>query len=132
MELFINRISFFCLANDPTNIYTYFVTGVTQAIQNGGLALISFFAGLIQDQFDEDDNEQYVWLEVFFISWLALAILTTAVMWITDFRKSNYLFMSEKNRVKFVKTKAYFDFLHIDMPSELTGELNEGFKDHDQ
>ena len=40
--------------------------------------------------------------------------------------------MSEKNRQKFVKTKAYFDFLHIDMPSELTGELNEGFKDHDQ
>merc|ERR1712018_144698 len=101
--------------------------GVTQAIQNAGLGLTSYIAGVIQEA-----DETYVWLEVFFIGWLSLAILTTAVMWFTDFRKSNYLFMSEKNRQKFVKTKAYFDFLHIDMPSELTGELNEGFKDHDQ
>ena len=106
-----------CLESDPTIIYTHFVIGVTQAIQNAGLGLIAYLAGLIKDA-----DETFVWLEVFYICWVSLAILTTAVMWFTDFRKSNFLFMSEKNRKKFVKTKAYFDFLHIDMPRELDND----------
>ena len=108
-------ISILCLASDLINMSTYFIIGFTEAIQNIGVGIISVLAGVIKDA-----DETFVWLEVFYIAWVSFSVLTTAIMWFTDFKNSNYLFMSEKQRKKFVKTKKYFDFLNIDMPTELT------------
>ena len=96
---------------------TYFIIGFTEAIQNIGVGIISVLAGVIKDA-----DETFVWLEVFYIAWVSFSVLTTAIMWFTDFKNSNYLFMSEKQRKKFVKTKKYFDFLNIDMPTEMTND----------
>jgi len=49
-----------------------------QAVQNFGLALTSLLAGLIVD------NHGYLWLEVFFVCWLALATFATVSLWIVD------------------------------------------------
>ena len=45
--------------------------GLMQAIQNLGLALITMLAGLIVDQ------HGYIWLELFFIFWLVVALIAT-------------------------------------------------------
>ena len=87
--------------------------GATQAVQNAGLALITLFAGYIKDA----DNT-YIWLEIFYIVWLALAVLTTALMWILDFRKHNYLNMSEKQRKVFETTPEFYESMHMDMPDK--------------
>lgn len=105
------------MASDLINMMTYFIIGFTEAIQNIGLGIISILAGFIKDA-----DETFVWLEAFFIAWASLAVLTTAIMWFTDFKNNNYLFMTKKQRKKFVKTKKYFDFLNIDMPAEMTNE----------
>ena len=49
-----------------------------QAIQNLGLALITMLAGQIVDSFG------YLWLELFFIFWLIVALLGTTAIWIID------------------------------------------------
>ena len=49
-----------------------------QAIQNLGLALCNMLTGLIVDQ------EGYIWLELFFIFWLAVALICTIAVWLID------------------------------------------------
>jgi len=51
-----------------------------QAIQNLGLALITMLSGVIVDGLG------YMWLEMFFIFWLALAAIASAIIWIIDLR----------------------------------------------
>ena len=92
-----------------------------------GLAVTSLLAGVIKDA-----DETYVWLEIFYIGWVTLAVLTTSLMWFVDARKNNYLFMSEKQRKIFMKTPEYYEYLQIEVPSVLqrkrrTGEVNLAF-----
>ena len=86
-------------------------------MQNISLAVNSLLAGVIKDA-----DETYVWLQIFYIGWVALAVLTTSLMWFVDSRKNNYLFMSAKQRKIFMKTPEYFLYLDIDVPSELIGQ----------
>ena len=106
-------------------ILFFFLKGVTQAIQNAGLGLIALLAGVIKDA-----DDTFVWLEIFYIAWLGLAILTTALMWVLDFRRHNYLFMSNKERKVFEKTPEYFKMMRIEMPRQSIdkGTVNEGFE----
>ncbi|ROT67504.1 hypothetical protein C7M84_014409 [Penaeus vannamei] len=52
--------------------------GMMQSIQNLGLALISMLAGLIVDL------KGYLVLEMFYMIWLCVALISTVVMWLTD------------------------------------------------
>jgi len=65
--------------------------GLMQAIQNLGTALIIMAAGTIAD-------ESYFWLEMFYIGWLILSLVSTVCLWICDLAGSGYLNMSIKNR----------------------------------
>ena len=66
-----------------------------QAIQNLGLALITLAAGSIVDDYG------YYWLEIFFMFWLGLALVSTVCMWIFDCSTSGYLNMSIERREKY-------------------------------
>ena len=93
------------------------IEGVAYSMQNIGLTVSSLLAGVVKDA-----DETYVWLEIFYIGWATLAVLTTSLMWFVDARKNNYLFMSEKQRKIFMKTPEYFQYLQIEVPSEVIGE----------
>ena len=64
-----------------------FPSGMMQAIQNLGLALCNMLTGLIVDQ------EGYIWLELFFVFWLAIALVCTIVVWLIDISGDGYLNM---------------------------------------
>ena len=66
-----------------------------QAIQNLGLALVALLAGYIVDTCG------YMWLEVFFVGCLFLAMISTGLMWLVDYRGSGYLNMSAKQRTQY-------------------------------
>ena len=64
-----------------------------QAIQNLGLAVISLVAGFIVDKYG------YLWLEVFFISWLVLAFISSVTLLLFDSTWTNgYLNMTANKR----------------------------------
>lgn len=73
--------------------------GFMQSIQNAGLAVITLLAGMIVDQFG------YIWLEIFFISWLAVALTCTVVIWIIDIYTTGYLNMTVKQREAYDEEK---------------------------
>ena len=70
-----------------------------QAIQNCGLALITMVAGLIVD------NHGYIWLELFFIFWLVVALVATIAIWLIDISGDGYLNMGVGQRDDFDKAK---------------------------
>ena len=70
-----------------------------QAIQNLGLALITMLAGLIVD------GHGYIWLELFFIFWLVVALVATIAIWLIDFSGDGYLNMGIQQREDFDKAK---------------------------
>ena len=111
------------MQSNPNPLYIYL--GVTQAIQNAGLGAMYEAAGTI-----EDIDNTYVNIEIFYIAWLVVAVLTTVLMWILDFRKNNYLFMSDKQRKEFEQTPEYYKSMNMEMPSHLRneGEENMGFE----
>ena len=86
-----------------------YILGATQAIQNAGLFLIPLLVGPIKEA-----DSTYVWFEIFFIGWLAFSILATALMWFLDFKKANYLFMSDKQRKVFETTPEYLQIMAIE------------------
>ncbi len=49
-----------------------------QAIQNLGLAVITLAAGSIVDHYG------YLWLEIFFIFWLVVALVCSIIIWLID------------------------------------------------
>ncbi|XP_012278627.1 major facilitator superfamily domain-containing protein 1 [Orussus abietinus] len=70
--------------------------GIAQAVQNLGLAVVSIVSGIIVDK------EGYLVLEIFFIGWLWIALITSMVIWIVDVRTNNgYLNMTPGQREKF-------------------------------
>ena len=86
-------------------------SGAMTSIQNLGLTIIGVCAGKIKDQ-----DETYVWLEIFYIAWLAIAIITTVLLWFLDYRQYNYLFMTEKEKKVFETTPEYYKMMRMDMP----------------
>merc|ERR1712038_1691729 len=73
--------------------------GFMQAIQNLGLALCAMLAGLIVDMFG------YIWLEIFFVFWLVIAMLCTIAIWFIDFNGDGYLNMGIPARERFDEAK---------------------------
>ncbi|QQP56005.1 Uncharacterized protein FKW44_000522, partial [Caligus rogercresseyi] len=63
-----------------------------QAIQNIGLALCTMLCGLTVDSYG------YIWLEIFFIGWVAIALLCTFAIWIIDIQTTGYLNMGARER----------------------------------
>ena len=63
-----------------------------QAIQNAGLGLSTMLAGLIVD------DHGYIWLEIFFLSWLTLALCCTMILWVKDFTGNGYCNMGITER----------------------------------
>ena len=84
--------------------------GATTSLQNAGLALITLFAGYIKDS-----DETYVWLEIFYIAWLAIAVLATGLMWWLDYRQYNYLSMTQQQKKVFETTTEYYKMMHMDI-----------------
>lgn len=68
---------------------------IVQAIQNLGTALIIMGAGSIADVYG------YFYLELFFLFWLAVSLLSSICMWICDCTGNGYLNMSIARRKKF-------------------------------
>ena len=96
--------------------------GFAQAIQNLGLGLIALAAGEITDDYG------YFWLEIFFMGWLCVAIITSVLMWLLDYRDENYLNMTINQRKMFETTEKYKRMMDVDTSaptvlSEGTGEL---------
>uniref|UniRef100_A0A0K2UWK7 Lysosomal dipeptide transporter MFSD1 n=1 Tax=Lepeophtheirus salmonis TaxID=72036 RepID=A0A0K2UWK7_LEPSM len=69
--------------------------GLMQAIQNIGLALCTMLCGLTVDAYG------YIWLEIFFISWVVIALICTFGIWVIDINTSGYLNMGAIAREKF-------------------------------
>jgi len=66
--------------------------GIMQAIQNLGLAVISLVAGIIVDQ------SGYLILEVFFMTWLCLALIAAVVLYLVDASRGGKLNYASKVR----------------------------------
>ncbi|XP_054284429.1 major facilitator superfamily domain-containing protein 1-like [Macrosteles quadrilineatus] len=66
--------------------------GVAQAIQNLGLGVITLVTGIIVD------SGGYFMLELFFLAWLAVALVTGIVIWLYDAKHSGILNMSTTQR----------------------------------
>ena len=62
----------------------------------------------------KEADPTYLWFEIFFIGWLGMSILVTALMWFLDFKKSNYLFMSDKQRKVFETTPEYLKIMDME------------------
>ena len=111
------------MQSNPNPLYIYL--GVTQAIQNAGLGGIYAAVGAI-----DDINDTYVYDEILYISWLAVAVIASVLLWILDYKRNNYLFMSDKQRKEFEQTPEYFKSMNMEVPSHLRndGEENIGFE----
>ncbi len=66
--------------------------GVMQALQNGGMALLTMAAGKVVD------GKGYLWLELFFCANLAVALVCTVFLWVLDQNDLGYLNMSVSQR----------------------------------
>ncbi|XP_076036499.1 minerva isoform X2 [Oratosquilla oratoria] len=66
--------------------------GIMQSVQNLGLALISMLAGYIVDV------KGYLVLEMFYMVWLCIALISTVVVWISDKSKGGVLSLSIAQR----------------------------------
>jgi len=71
--------------------------GIMQALQNLGTALITMGAGTIVDKYG------YFWLEIFFIAWLKVSLISAICIWIVDYSTSNFLNLSAKKREEYEK-----------------------------
>eukprot|EP00092_Neocalanus_flemingeri_P022365 GFUD01024256.1.p1 GENE.GFUD01024256.1~~GFUD01024256.1.p1 ORF type:complete len:476 (-),score=103.76 GFUD01024256.1:150-1577(-) len=67
--------------------------GIMQALQNLGTALITMGAGTIVDKYG------YFWLEVFFIAWLKVSLISAICIWTVDYNSTNsFLNLSANKR----------------------------------
>lgn len=73
--------------------------GLMQAIQNLGLAALTMLAGAIVDR------HGYIWLELFFIFWLVIALVGTIALWLMDISGDGYLNMGISQREAFDEAK---------------------------
>lgn len=74
--------------------------GIAQAVQNLGLAIVAILAGLIVD------HGGYFMLEMFFLGWLWISLITAAAIWLSDIATSGgYLNMTPGQREKYEETR---------------------------
>ncbi|KAH0554201.1 major facilitator superfamily domain-containing protein 1-like [Cotesia glomerata] len=67
--------------------------GLAQAVQNLGLAVVNSLSGTIVDE------SGYFMLEMFFLGWLWISLITCTLIWVVDFSKTGgYLNMTPKQR----------------------------------
>jgi len=66
--------------------------GFMQAVQNLGLAVIATVAGIIVD------DKGYLWLEVFFLAWLAIALMAIMFLFGLDYGRKGTLNLSAAER----------------------------------
>uniref|UniRef100_A0A0K8WHX6 Lysosomal dipeptide transporter MFSD1 n=1 Tax=Bactrocera latifrons TaxID=174628 RepID=A0A0K8WHX6_BACLA len=71
--------------------------GFCQSVQNLGLAVITIVAGMIVDRSDGN----YVWVELFFMGWLTVALISTCVIWGYDKKVKGNLNMTPAQRVQY-------------------------------
>lgn len=70
--------------------------GIAQAVQNLGLAVVSILAGIIVDR------GGYFMLEMFFLGWLWISLITAVAIWLLDTATSGgYLNMTPGQREKY-------------------------------
>ncbi|KAL0105712.1 hypothetical protein PUN28_015880 [Cardiocondyla obscurior] len=70
--------------------------GIAQAVQNLGLAVVSIVAGIIVDK------GGYLMLEMFFLGWLWISLITAGAIWVLDMTTSGgYLNMTPKQRERY-------------------------------
>ena len=55
------------------------------------------------------DKYGYFWLEIFFIAWLKVALISAISIWIIDYSTSNFLNLSAKKRDEYEKIENYED-----------------------
>jgi len=82
--------------------------GLMQALQNLGTALITMGAGTIVDRWG------YFWLEIFFIGWLLVALVSAFCIWGIDYSTTNHLNLSAKIRDTKEKIKYYENIETVD------------------
>eukprot|EP00042_Codosiga_hollandica_P049859 m.586226 g.586226 ORF g.586226 m.586226 type:complete len:517 (-) comp57975_c0_seq9:2945-4495(-) len=87
--------------------------GFMQAVQNLGLAVIAMVAGTIVD------TKGYLWLEVFFLAWLSVAIMCCMLLFVTDHVKEGGLNFSTARRQLKKAQEA------LEAPVEVTVESSE-------
>uniref|UniRef100_A0A1I8Q429 Lysosomal dipeptide transporter MFSD1 n=1 Tax=Stomoxys calcitrans TaxID=35570 RepID=A0A1I8Q429_STOCA len=76
--------------------------GFCQSVQNLGLAVITILAGLIVDKSGGD----HMWLEIFFLGWLTIALISTCVIFAYDRKTKGNLNMSPSQRVEYANNIA--------------------------
>lgn len=70
--------------------------GIAQAVQNLGLAIVSILAGIIVDR------GGYFMLEMFFLGWLWISLITSVAIWVSDIANTGgYLNMTPGQREKY-------------------------------
>lgn len=84
------------------------LSGIAQAIQNLGLALVSLLVGLIVDK------AGYVYLEAFFVGLLGIATLCSLALFVIDRKNFGYLNMNLVQRKAFESSLDYKRLLGID------------------
>ncbi|XP_037718950.1 major facilitator superfamily domain-containing protein 1 [Drosophila subpulchrella] len=80
--------------------------GFCQSIQNLGLAVITILAGIISDK----SKGEHMWLQLFFMGWLTLALIATGVMWAYNNKHRGNLNMTPRQRAQFVSAVNYQNF----------------------
>ncbi|XP_028046162.1 major facilitator superfamily domain-containing protein 1 isoform X2 [Monomorium pharaonis] len=70
--------------------------GIAQSVQNLGLAVVAIVAGIIVDK------GGYLMLEMFFLGWLWISLITAGAIWVSDTATSGgYLNMTPKQRERY-------------------------------
>ncbi|XP_034655763.1 major facilitator superfamily domain-containing protein 1 [Drosophila subobscura] len=80
--------------------------GFCQSIQNLGLAVITILAGIIVDH----SNNEHTWVQLFFMGWLTVALIATAVIWAYDRKQKGNLNMTPQQRAQYVSAQTYQHF----------------------
>ncbi|XP_076658606.1 lysosomal dipeptide transporter MFSD1 [Halictus rubicundus] len=95
--------------------------GIAQAAQNLGLAIVSILAGLIVDK------SGYFMLEMFFLVWLWISLITSIAIWLLDAATTNgYLNMTPSQREKYESTRCTSESLEREklLSAESTSDLS--------
>ncbi|XP_016969412.1 major facilitator superfamily domain-containing protein 1 [Drosophila rhopaloa] len=80
--------------------------GFCQSIQNLGLAVITILAGIIVDH----SGGEHMWLQLFFMGWLTIALIATGVIWAYNNKHRGNLNMTPAQRAQFVSAELYQHF----------------------
>ncbi|XP_034173235.1 lysosomal dipeptide transporter MFSD1 isoform X2 [Osmia lignaria lignaria] len=92
-----------------------------QAVQNLGLAVVSILAGIIVDR------GGYFILEMFFLTWLWISLITSIAIWVSDIATSGgYLNMTPGQREKYAEIRRTPESLEREklLPPESTSDLS--------